>query len=427
MESGTASEPATTPTHRVLDRLRSLTERLPPVIVRSGVPLVFAVLIVATYLAPEVGGDHDNPALRPVDLWWLGAGLIGANALAFRQSHPLVMAGAVIAIVTVVGIAPYPLAPIAWMIYVASFALGRYGDGRQGAIALVWLTASVVVTWFSDQGLDGADVAFVYAFAVMVWLAGRELFRWRERVALEISTADRRVEFERRGVELALAQERLHIAQEIHDVVAHSLGVIAVQAGMASTAFDQRPEEARRAVDNIAITSRASLDEIRRILGMLRHGSDDDLAAPDLTGLPELIAGAEANGLVVDATIDLDPVAAIPAGIQSSAYRVVQQSLTNVLEHAAGSAVQLWVRNRDGVVEIEVLDDGSGGAGTDREGTDGQGGGPDPGRASGDGYGLVGMRERVATYGGELRAGPEPTGGFRVAATVPYRQDDQRP
>ncbi len=373
------------------------------------VPLLFVGLIVATYIEPSIAGDQDNPAIRPIDVWWLLAGLAGANALAIRRTYPLVAFGVVTIAITVIAVGPYPLPPSAWMIYVAAFSLGRSGKGREAPIALLWFTGSVALSWFSDQGLTGVDVAFVYAFGVMAWMAGRELRRWHERVGVEIAAADRRVELERQGVELALTQERLHIAREIHDVVAHSLGVISVQAGVAGAAFERRPDEAKRAVQNIATTSRSSLSEIRRILGTLRDGSDQEcgyVPRPTLTDLPRLIAGVEANGVAVEANIDLADN--VPAGIEASAYRIVQQALTNVLEHAAASKVRLRVCCRDDDVDIEVHDDGRG----------------ETNRSTGGGYGLVGMRERVATYGGRLSAGPHALGGFRVRATIPYQQGE---
>lgn len=373
------------------------------------VPLLFAGLVVATYLEPSLAGDADNPALRPIDGWWLLAGLIAANALAFRKWSPLASMAVVTVMVTFVGVAPYSLSPIAWMVYVGAFALGRYAPARHGTYGLAWFSGSVAVTWFSNQDLTGVDVAFVFAFGAMSWLAGRELGRWRHRAESEMVEADRRIELERQALELAVTQQRLHIAQELHDVVAHSLGVIAVQAGMADAAFDARPDEARRAVENIAQTSRVSLTEIRRILGVLREDGDGRSvggAAPRLGDLGSLISGVEANGLTIDS--NLTPPPDLPQSLELSAYRIVQQALTNVLEHAQATAVTVSVTGRDQVLDIDVVDDGRGQP-------------PDADhRNRHRGYGLVGMQERVATYGGRLDAGPRPGGGFRVHAIIPY-------
>ena len=370
-------------------------------------PLLFAGLVVGTYLEPSLAGTSENPNLRPIDHWWLLAGLVSANALAFRRWSPLGSMAVVTVAVTFVGVAPYSLSPIAWMLYVSAFALGRYAPVRHGPYGLAWFAGSVVLTLFSNQELTGVDIAFVFAFGAMCWLAGRELGRWRHRAEAERAEADRRVELERQGIELAVTQQRLHIAQELHDVVAHSLGVIAVQAAMADAAFDARPDEARRAVQNIANASRASLTEIRRILGVLRDSDGDPPtagSAPRLGDLGNLISSVEANGLTIDR--ELDPPTDLPKGLEFSAYRIVQQALTNVLEHAEATAVTVSVTGRDQVLDIDVVDDGRG---------------PTPTEDRSDrGYGLVGMQERVAAYGGRLDIGAGPDGGFRVHAIIPY-------
>ncbi len=374
-------------------------------------PLIFAGLVIATYIEPSLSGQQDNPDLRPIDGWWLLAGLGAANALAFRRWYPLSSMAAVTVAVTFVGATSYTLSPIAWMLYVSAFALGRYSKARNALFGLAWFTVSVVITWFSDQGLTAVDVAFVYAFAAMSWLAGRELSRWRALESQARADADRRVELERQTVELAVTQQRLHMAQELHDVVAHSLGVIAVQAAMADAAFESRPDESRQAVQNIARTSRASLTEIRRILGVLRDNglgtTPTGGVAPRLADLPRLIGAAEASGLTVDSTIAAPDD--LPPNLQLSAYRVIQQALTNVIEHADARTVTLSVVGENDVLEIDVVDDGRG-AGDSASG----------GVRRGRGFGLVGMRERVATYGGHLDAGARSEGGFRVHATIPY-------
>lgn len=376
-------------------------------------PLVFAGLVIATYLYPDLSGQQRNPDLEPIDVWWLLAGLVAANALAFRRWYPLGSMAVVTVAVTFVAVVPYSLSPIAWMLYVSAFALGRYSHVRNALFGLAWLTLSVVLTWLAARGLTGVDVAFVYSFAVMSWLAGRELSRWRTLESRARADADRRVELERRSAELAVTQQRLHIAQELHDVVAHSLGVIAVQAAMADTAFEQRPDESRRAMQNIVRTSRASLTEIRRILGVLREGdvgsNASGGAAPRLADLPKLVTAVEAGGLTVETTVSAPDD--LPAGLQLSAYRVIQQALSNVVEHAAAQSVTLSVVGENDTLEIDIVDDGRGAKSAAVEQTDGE---------RDRGYGLMGMRERVATYGGRLEAGAQPDGGFRVHATIPY-------
>jgi signal transduction histidine kinase len=202
----------------------------------------------------------------------------------------------------------------------------------------------------------------------------------------------------------ALADERLRIAQELHDVVAHSMGVIAVQAGVGAHVIDTDPPEAKKSLDAISTTSRATLTEIRRLLGVLRADGDAGYEpAPGLADLDRLVTDLDGAGLAVDVQFEGDRHD-LPPGVDLTAYRIVQEALTNVLKHAGPAAATVTVGYEPDAVRIEVVDDGRG----------------VNGRASGGGHGLVGMRERVAVYGGTLETGPRVGGGFRVAARLPY-------
>jgi signal transduction histidine kinase len=203
----------------------------------------------------------------------------------------------------------------------------------------------------------------------------------------------------------AVADERLRIAQELHDVVAHSMSVIAVQAGVGMHVVDADPAEAKRALQHISTTSRSTLTELRRLLGVLRDdGSGAAYApAPGLDDLDALAREVEGAGVPVDLATD-GSLADVPPGVGFTGYRIVQEALTNVLKHAGPSRASVRLAHEDGSLRIEVSDDGRG----------------VNGRAGTGGHGLVGMRERVAVYGGTLDAGPEPGGGFRVTAVLPY-------
>jgi signal transduction histidine kinase len=205
----------------------------------------------------------------------------------------------------------------------------------------------------------------------------------------------------------AAADERLRIAQELHDIVAHSLGVIAVQAGVGMHVVDTDAAEARRALENISRTSRSSLAEIRRLLGVLRNadGTPAYTPAPGLADLPRLTREVADAGLPVDVSVDGD-LNRVPAGVGLAAYRIVQEALTNTLRHAQANRARVHLDSTSGVLLIEVTDDGRSANG-----------------AAPGGHGLVGMRERVAVYGGSLDAGPARGGGFRVAARLPYDAD----
>jgi signal transduction histidine kinase len=211
----------------------------------------------------------------------------------------------------------------------------------------------------------------------------------------------------------AVADERLHIARELHDVVAHSMGVIAVQASVGTHVMDEQPEEARRALQAIASVSRSTLAEIRRMLGVLRESTDDAIdrgpaytPAPGLDELDRLVREVQGAGVPVDVSYEGARVE-LPRGIDVTGYRIVQEALTNVLRHAGRAHASVLVRYAPGALCLEIIDDG--------RGVNGRAESTERG-----GHGLIGMRERVAVYGGTLEAGPRVGGGFRVAVRLPY-------
>jgi signal transduction histidine kinase len=187
------------------------------------------------------------------------------------------------------------------------------------------------------------------------------------------------------------------------------MSVIAVQAGMGVHVIDDQPDAAKQALESISRTSRSTLQEMRRLLGVLR-GEDGERAhvpAPGLGDLPTLVEQVRAAGLPVELTVD-GQRAEVPLGVDLSAYRVVQEGLTNVIKHAGVASAAVHVRYQPGEIVVEVSDDGRGAA--------------TPARENGGGHGLVGMRERVAVWGGTLDAGPVPGGGYRVLAHLPYAE-----
>jgi signal transduction histidine kinase len=202
----------------------------------------------------------------------------------------------------------------------------------------------------------------------------------------------------------ALAEERLRIAQELHDVVAHSMGVIAVQAGVGAHVIDTEPGEAKKALEAISQTSRSTLVEIRRMLGVLREVQGASyVPAPGLADLDRLVGDVASAGL--QAAVRVEGTATeIPPGVDFTAYRIVQEALTNVLKHAGAATATVIIGYESTALRLEILDDGRG----------------VNGRAAPGGHGLVGMRERVGVYGGSFEAGPRTGGGFRVAVRLPY-------
>ncbi len=213
-------------------------------------------------------------------------------------------------------------------------------------------------------------------------------------------------EARRRGeAKRAVAEERARIARELHDVVAHNVSLMVVQAVAAEDVFDTRPELSREALRAIETSGRAALGELRRLLGTVRPESGDNGndPQPGLAQLEALAASMRAAGLDVSVRVSGESVQ-LPAGIDLSAYRIVQEALTNTLRHARASRACVNVRWSPDAVELEVIDDGRGAAG---------------GAFDGSGHGIVGMRERVALLEGTLTLGPGPQGGFRVFAVLP--------
>jgi signal transduction histidine kinase len=246
--------------------------------------------------------------------------------------------------------------------------------------------------------VDFASFFFSGTLAVAPWLFGRNI-RARN---LRLAAAER--EREQRA-QLAVSDERSRIARELHDVVAHSVGVIVVQAEGARRVFDQDPERAREALDSIERTARTALADMRRSLGVLRREDSRRALAPQpgISDLEGLIEQARAGGLAVELAVEGERVS-LPQGIDLSAYRIVQEALTNVIKHAGAVRALVTVRYGDSELELEVADDGPG---------------PPVGGADGSGLGIVGMRERVESHGGELHTGPGPQGGFVVRASLP--------
>jgi signal transduction histidine kinase len=203
----------------------------------------------------------------------------------------------------------------------------------------------------------------------------------------------------------AIAEERRRIARDLHDVIAHSVSVMVVQAGAAEDLLDRDQAGVREPIRAVQETGRGALVEISRLLGLLREdGAELGLAPqPRLDELPELVAQTEAAGLPVDLRIEGTP-RPLPLGVDLSVYRIAQEALTNALRHSGGDRAQVVLNYNDDTVELAVENDGVASANGHR-----------------GGHGLIGMRERVAVFGGTLEAGPSPEGGFRVVARLPLR------
>jgi signal transduction histidine kinase len=236
---------------------------------------------------------------------------------------------------------------------------------------------------------DAADVAFAVTEFGAAWVLGDAA---RQREIRKQEAAER-----------AVADERTRIARELHDVVAHHVGVIAVQAEAAAAVLPDRPDHAATAVDAISTTARDAMSELRRLLGVLRSEPGDATLAPQPgTGdVDRLVRSVRDTGVPVDLLVEGD-ARPLPAAVELSAYRIVQEALTNVIKHAGAARVQVVLRYEPDGLGVSVRDDGRGSLA------------PPTG-----GHGLLGMRERVDLFGGELRVGPRTEGGFEVAARLP--------
>ena len=268
---------------------------------------------------------------------------------------------------------------------------------------LIGLTVVAIV---GIPGSNGADVAFNFVLYAAAYLFGSTV-RNRRLYGEQLEERARALEKDREeDAKRAVAEERLRIAQELHDVVAHSMGVIAVQAGVGAHVIDTDPDEAKRSLEAISHTSRSTLVEIRRMLGVLR---EDEAAAyepaPGLADLDRLVRDVGGAGLEVDVQSE-GARCELPPGVDCTAYRIVQEALTNVLKHAGRARATVVVGYDDGALRLEIADDGRG----------------VNGRAETAGHGLLGMRERVGVYGGSFEAGPRTGGGFRVAVRLPYEE-----
>jgi signal transduction histidine kinase len=284
-------------------------------------------------------------------------------------------------------------------VYSAAAYAGRVRAVAAGAIGLAFLPLAVV----GDPHRALSDITpFDFLFILIPWAAGRAVRHHRaQAVRLEELAGRLAAEREERA-RAAVIEERARIARDLHDEIAHSVSVIAVQADAAEGALARDPTLAREPLVAIRDTARGALGELRRLLGMLREDSEPALAPqPGLAQLESLIEQTREAGVPVELTVDGEP-RPLPAGIDLSAYRIVQEGLTNVRKHAAAARARVRVAYRLESLELSIEDDGVGLS-----------------NGGGSGHGLVGIRERVALYGGSVEAGPLPGRGFELRATLP--------
>ncbi|MDQ5819466.1 MAG: histidine kinase, partial [Actinomycetota bacterium] len=268
----------------------------------------------------------------------------------------------------------------------AFYSVAAHSEPRRAAISGGIAGAAIILTDlpYLIAGHPHVDTIPSWIFMGTLWLAGWA-FRRRRTHAARLEDRAARLEREREEhARIAVDEAHARIARELHDVVAHSVSVMVVQAQAAQRLIDREPHETRRALDSIEASGRQALVELRRMLGILRHtGEEPSLnPQPGLGHLDDLVEQFRAAGLPVELNVEGEPKT-LPPGVDLSAYRIVQEALTNTLKHAGPARARVTVRYRDDEAELEVVDDGAG-----------------TGKGGGSGHGLIGMRERAALYGG---------------------------
>ncbi|WP_229870844.1 sensor histidine kinase [Streptomyces longisporoflavus] len=338
--------------------------------------------------------------------------VLGATALVFRRRAPWVVLAATCGFTVVDLVTGEFRGGVVMSAVIALFTVAartnRHTTWRIGLVTMTGLTAVAMLAgplpWYAQENLG------IFAWTGMAAAAGDAV---RSRRAFVDAIRERAERAERTREEEArrrVAEERLRIARDLHDVVAHHIALVNVQAGVAAHVMDKRPDQAKEALSHVRDASRSALDELRATVGLLRQTGDPEAPtepAPGLARLDDLVETFRHAGLPVEVTCG-DTVMDLPAGVDLAAYRIIQEALTNVQKHAGtGAKAEVSVIRVGPNAEITVLDDGGG---EKKE---------QSGESDGGGHGLLGMRERVSALGGRCTAGPRYGGGFRVHAILP--------
>jgi signal transduction histidine kinase len=365
---------------------------------------VTAVIIGAIQVAGSFGATHRHGthAFRSLDAIAVALLLAGPLALAFRRRAPAAVLVIVLGVTVAYAVRDYPDGPVYASLIVAFFTAVTMGRRRAAVASL--LCGFVLILWLpwvvGTKSAPGLGPMVGVGAWLLVLLAVAEIVRVRRTGAIE-AWRMREEEAKRRA-----SEERLRIARELHDVLAHNISMINVQAGVALHLMDEQPEQARTALTAIRDASKDALSELRSVLDILRQSGEAPPRSPTagLADLAQLVEGTQAAGLTVHTDVKL-PAGPLPAGVDLAAYRIVQEALTNVTRHAGARSASVSIGQEDDTLTVEVTDDGRGG--------------PTFATGAGSGSGIAGMRERAAALGGHLDAGPTPGGGFAVRARLP--------
>ncbi|MFJ9408466.1 sensor histidine kinase [Streptomyces sp. NPDC101393] len=400
-------------------------------------PLAFdAVLAVAAFMAILIGavadphGPHGAPRFGERHLSAMTVALTGlaCAVLVLRRRLPrtvLAATGALTIVELAVGTSD-PRAPVAASAVIALFTLASRTDRpttwRIGAVTIVVLTAAAMLSssrpWYAQENLG------IIAWTGMAAAAGDAVRSRRAYISAIQERAERAERTREEEARRRVAEERMRIARELHDVVAHHIALVNVQAGVASHVMDNRPDQAKQALAHVREASRSALEELRTTVGLLRHSDDPGAPtepAPGLGDLDQLVDGFVRAGLPVDLDAPRTPVA-LPASVDLTAYRVVQEALTNVHKHAGeGARATVRIVRSEAALTVTVQDDGAGRAGVPRQRGGERAAAEHDAADSGGGHGLIGMRERVFALRGTIVVGPRAAGGFQVRVTLPLQ------
>jgi signal transduction histidine kinase len=379
--------------------------RLPPLLPRHAFDAVIALGAVAAALEVAL---RDDPGDEPTTAPWVAAPAVAVAILTLlaRRRFPFGAPAAFWLLCAALSFVDGRLIAFPVTVYLvglaAAYLLGRLGDavrGREGLLIVIGSAAAIV---YNLPDHTAGDLILIPSVFALGWLGG---FAFRERDVQATAAEERAVQAEREreaAARVAVAEERARIARELHDIVAHALSVMVLQVGAVRHKVADLPDEDRDALEDVERAGRTALAEMRRLLGAMRErGGDVELEPqPGLENLEPLVERVRSTGLRVRLRVEGEPLP-LPRALDLSAYRIVQEALTNILKHAAATHAEVLVRHRPDALQLEVRDDGRG-----------------PANGGSAGHGLVGIRERVKLYDGEMTAGPANGGGFLVRASL---------